>query len=139
MSKAKQGWTVFPANAHRTTEVPLIGLTLRSILLPHRSLHSAHVLPLITRCCTPPPSLHPLPPKRLLTFCQRCSLVCLHSPFTQEDMLKFSTVERLLCHAGEMDHRCVLLLDTSTSAGPLSPPTFTLLCSLPRESYECML
>ncbi len=99
----KQWWTVFPADAHKTTEVPLIGLTLRSILLPHRSLHSTHVLPLTPRYCTPPPHLHPLPPKRLLTFCQRCSLVCLHSPFTQEDMLKFSPVERLLCQSGEME------------------------------------
>lgn len=36
--------------------MPLIGLTLRSILLPHRSLHSTHVLPLIPHCCTPSPS-----------------------------------------------------------------------------------
>lgn len=49
----KQRLTVFPANAHWTTEVPLIGLTLRSTLLPHRSLHSSHVLPLTPRCCTP--------------------------------------------------------------------------------------
>lgn len=57
-SRAKRRWTVFPANAHRTTEVPLIGLTLRSIPLPHRSLHSTHVLPLIPRCCTPLPFTH---------------------------------------------------------------------------------
>lgn len=37
-NKVRSRQTLFPANAHRTTEVPLIGLTIRSILPPHRSL-----------------------------------------------------------------------------------------------------
>lgn len=54
--RAQRRWTAFPANAHRTTEVPPIGLTLRSTPLPHSSLSSA-----LVRCCTNPVPT-PLPP-----------------------------------------------------------------------------
>lgn len=58
-NRVKQKWTIHPANATKTTEVPLIGLTLRSIRLPHRFLHSGHILPLTLCCCNPPISHSP--------------------------------------------------------------------------------
>lgn len=53
-SRVRRRWTALTANAHRTTEVPLIGLTLGRIRPPHSSLLHTHVLPLNPRSRSPP-------------------------------------------------------------------------------------
>lgn len=74
-NSTRQRWTVILPNAHRSTEVPQIGLTPRSTLLPpHNSSHCFAFQVLIDALPRHTPLFplpHPLPPKTLFTFCQR--------------------------------------------------------------------
>lgn len=78
-----QRWIVILPSAHRTTEVPQIGLTPRStLLLPHNSSHCfafQGLIDALPRHTPPPfPLPHPLPPKTL-SHAKESSLVCLRS------------------------------------------------------------
>lgn len=139
----KQKWAIHPVNATKTTEVPLIGLTLRSIQLPHRVFHSGHILPLTLCCCNPPSHIHPSPTTSKKTpHILPKMLSCMFTfPFNQEDILVCSSVERL----ATSDRICgqVIKVTSFLTSPPLQdlfpPRASTLLCSHPRENYECML